>query len=129
MPLRDDYVAAIEAENETLRARIIDLEREFGFHNEVPLMFGLTASEAKVVSLLLQRDIASKTQILTAIMADRGADDEPEIKIVDVYICKVRHKIKPFGVAIDTVWGRGYSLTTANKSKIREYLPIPQAAE
>jgi two-component system cell cycle response regulator CtrA len=41
-----------------------------------------------------------------------GGRDEPEIKIIDVFICKLRRKLKAAGAAdaIETVWGRGYLL-------------------
>lgn len=39
-----------------------------------------------------------------------GGLDEPEPKILDVFVCRVRAKLKPFGLAhyVETVWGRGY---------------------
>jgi two-component system cell cycle response regulator CtrA len=46
--------------------------------------------------------------------------DEPELKIIDVFICKLRKKL---GAAtdgdnyIETVWGRGYVLRDANGSE------------
>jgi two-component system cell cycle response regulator CtrA len=42
-----------------------------------------------------------------------GGIDEPELKIIDVFICKLRKKIASAndGVSyIETVWGRGYTL-------------------
>ena len=39
--------------------------------------------------------------------------DEPEPKIIDVFICKLRRKLEVAGargVSIDTVWGQGYIL-------------------
>ena len=42
-------------------------------------------------------------------------DKEPEIKIIDVYICKARKKLDPIGVRIDTVWGKGYALAVTSK--------------
>ncbi|MER9912667.1 winged helix-turn-helix domain-containing protein [Mesorhizobium sp. M0050] len=36
--------------------------------------------------------------------------DEPELKIIDVFVCKLRKKLKPLGVEIQTVWGQGYRL-------------------
>jgi two-component system cell cycle response regulator CtrA len=42
-----------------------------------------------------------------------GGIDEPELKIIDVFICKLRKKIAAAtdGVHyIETVWGRGYVL-------------------
>ena len=42
-----------------------------------------------------------------------GGMDEPEMKIIDVFLCKIRRKIEKLsdGVEyIETVWGRGYIL-------------------
>jgi two-component system cell cycle response regulator CtrA len=38
--------------------------------------------------------------------------DEPEMKIIDVFICKLRKKLAQAGVdaLIGTVWGRGYMM-------------------
>jgi two-component system cell cycle response regulator CtrA len=44
--------------------------------------------------------------------------DEPEVKIIDVFICKLRKKIEKIspdgGHCIETVWGRGYVLRDPN---------------
>ena len=40
-----------------------------------------------------------------------GGMDEPEMKIIDVFICKLRKKIENAGAShplIETVWGRSY---------------------
>jgi two-component system cell cycle response regulator CtrA len=39
--------------------------------------------------------------------------DEPELKIIDVFICKVRKKLAEAGAPklIETVWGRGYRMS------------------
>jgi two-component system cell cycle response regulator CtrA len=41
-----------------------------------------------------------------------GGIDEPDLKIIDVFVCKLRKKLqKESGVNhIETVWGRGYIL-------------------
>jgi two-component system cell cycle response regulator CtrA len=38
--------------------------------------------------------------------------DEPEMKIIDVFICKLRKKLALAGAGnlIGTVWGRGYMI-------------------
>jgi len=42
-----------------------------------------------------------------------GGIDEPEMKIIDVFVCKLRKKLSQFGEKniISTVWGRGYSIS------------------
>ena len=42
-----------------------------------------------------------------------GGTDEPELKIIDVFVCKLRKKLaQPTGSKyyIETIWGRGYKL-------------------
>ena len=42
-----------------------------------------------------------------------GGMDEPELKIIDVFICKLREKLANASNGknyIETVWGRGYVL-------------------
>ena len=41
-----------------------------------------------------------------------GGRDEPEMKIIDVFICKLRRKLSEAGAEplIETVWGRGYTI-------------------
>ena len=42
-----------------------------------------------------------------------GGMDEPELKIIDVFICKLRKKLANASAGknyIETVWGRGYVL-------------------
>lgn len=41
-----------------------------------------------------------------------GGRDEPEMKIIDVFICKLRRKLSEAGAPqlIETVWGRGYTI-------------------
>ncbi|MHB2265837.1 winged helix-turn-helix domain-containing protein [Aliihoeflea sp. PC F10.4] len=42
---------------------------------------------------------------------------EPEIKIVDVYVCKIRRKLKPLGLTILTEWGKGYRFVPVTERK------------
>lgn len=72
----------------------------------------LTRKEYSILELLVLRKgcILSKESFLNHIY---GGLDEPELKIVDVFICKLRRKLAEYsgGVNfIDTVWGRGYIL-------------------
>ncbi|MBE1237967.1 winged helix-turn-helix domain-containing protein, partial [Phaeovibrio sulfidiphilus] len=42
-----------------------------------------------------------------------GGMDEPDLKIIDVFVCKLRKKLAAFldgETCIETVWGRGYMI-------------------
>lgn len=55
----------------------------------------------------------SKEMLLTQ-MYTGSIDEEPEMKIIDVFVCKLRKKLTDIhpdaGKFIETVWGRGYRL-------------------
>jgi len=58
-----------------------------------------------------------------------GGMDEPELKIIDVFVCKLRKKLSTATTGdnyIETVWGRGYVLRDPPSET--EDLPARQAA-
>lgn len=71
----------------------------------------ITGREAAVLERLCQAypSVVSKTQLMDSIYAT-AAGEEPMEKIIDVFICKLRKKVEPLGVRIETTWGSGYAL-------------------
>jgi two-component system cell cycle response regulator CtrA len=71
----------------------------------------LTGKEYSILELLILRRgiVLTKEAFLNHLY---GGMDEPEMKIIDVFICKLRKKLQKAGVdsLIGTVWGRGYML-------------------
>lgn len=128
MTLRDKFVEAVEAENEMLRERIAALEALLGLTVEVPLELQLTAQESKLVGFMLKRDLISKSSAMMLLYGSRPDGEEAEPKILDVFVCHIRRKLKPFGLSIETRWGEGYYFTAENKQKLRAMLPGVEAA-
>lgn len=71
---------------------------------------GLTWKEASILEMLSDGRVRSKPQILDGLYWDRHDGEVPEIKIVDVFVCKIRNKIAGSGISIETVWGTGYRI-------------------
>ncbi|UFN51134.1 response regulator transcription factor [Roseomonas sp. OT10] len=69
----------------------------------------LTGKEYAILELLTLRkgQVLTKEAFLNHLY---GGMDEPEVKIIDVFICKLRKKLSQAGCSdlIGTVWGRGY---------------------
>ena len=69
----------------------------------------LTSKEYAILELLVLRRgaVLSKENFLDHLY---GGIDEPDAKIIDVFICKLRKKLASAGAdsLIGTVWGRGY---------------------
>ena len=85
----------------------VNYGKEGVFVGEVSLH--LTSKEYLVLELtvLLRPDTVSKEAYLDYLY--RGIN-EPELKIIDVFMCKLRKKLRAAADAdfIENVWGRGY---------------------
>ena len=79
----------------------------------------LTGKEYGIMELLSLRkgSTLNKDQFLNHLY---GGIDEPELKIIDVFICKLRKKLEDISGGknyIETVWGRGYVLRDPDEVK------------
>lgn len=74
--------------------------------------YKMTTLEARLCHALRSRPgrTITKEGLLAIVYSDRLDSDWPATKIIDVFVCKVRRKLKetnaPF--EIETVWGMGY---------------------
>lgn len=123
----DARIEAQQAEIDRLQGRVDQLEAVMGMNFLAPLEWRLTAAETRVFGVLMARELATRDAIMAGLYRDAGRD-EPEVKIVDVYICKIRAKLKPFDVPIDTIWATGYRIPAEAKDRVRLMLPGQQAA-
>src|ERR1700730_6747455 len=83
----------------------------------------LTGKEYEMLELLSLRKAmtVSKEMFLTQLY---GGMDEPEIQIIDVFICKLRKKLANASNGkdyIETIWGRGYLLREPGEDKVATY--------
>ncbi len=123
---KDELIArlwAIHRRSQELSRQIITIgDLEVHLDNQEVTIGGtrvhLTNKEYQIVELLAQRLGATLTKdmLLNHLY---GGMDEPEMKIIDVFICKVRRKLADASGGlnfIETVWGRGYMLREPNSS-------------
>lgn len=117
-------VDSYEIENQDLLDQVMLLKNELAPVGWLaPLEFRLTPKEALILNVLMHNPVCTKERLHAAVSVNKiSSDEETEIKIVDVFVCKVRAKLKPFDVEIETHWGTGYSLSAASKNIIQEML-------
>jgi two-component system cell cycle response regulator CtrA len=88
----------------------------------------LTGKEYSILELLVMRRgmILTKDVFLNHLY---GGMDEPEVKIIDVFICKLRKKLAQAGArdVIGTVWGRGYTVRDPGTQHSRADLAAAEA--
>jgi len=92
------------------RDLVIDLETRVVTADGMPVR--LTGMEYSILELLSRRKggTVTKEMFLGHLY---GGKDEPELKIIDVFICHLRKKLAQATGGqhyIETVWGRGYRL-------------------
>lgn len=88
----------------------VDLIEKRTFVNDKPVH--LTDKEYRLMEVMsLRKGVTlTKEMLLTHLY---GGMDEPELKIIDVFVCKMRKKLKEANGGVDhihTIWGRGYAV-------------------
>src|SRR5262249_17399843 len=80
----------------------------------------LTVKEYQILELLSLRKGTNLTKEMF-LNHLYGGMDEPELKIIDVFICKIRKKLGKASNGknyIETMWGRGYVLRDLDETRV-----------
>lgn len=110
-----------------LEERVIELEGQVekltsAILGQAPMAFmalGLTPHETGILGALMARpETRTKSQLMDALYGLRMTDEEPDQKIIDVFVCRLRRKLKPFGIKIETAWGQGYRLSAEDRQRV-----------
>jgi hypothetical protein len=88
----------------------------------------ITPSERDILDVLLKRERVSKEGLLAATLDPGADDDDRDAKSVDVWVCKLRAKLSPLGIAIETLFGEGYRLDAGSKARLRTFVDKARAA-
>lgn len=114
--------AALLAYIERLEDELLMLKEERGHFWLSPPELRLTGKESMMLARLLKGGVVSKQQFMTFLYDGR---DDPEIKIVEVYICKMRKKLIPQGIEVLTRWGTGYFMAPQTIKAFGERWGLP----
>lgn len=79
-----------------------------------------TRTEAKFLEIVLaSRGVVTKDYAMSRLYDN--VNDEPALKILDVFLTKVKKKLGEHRVAIETVWGRGWARSAGYVWEKREH--------
>jgi two-component system cell cycle response regulator CtrA len=113
----------LDEAKERIRQLENELKAKIGSEMTFPPVMRLTGLETTILSVLMLNPIASHRRISSAIIQSRHErKDVPSDLMVKVKICHLRKKLAPFGVTIETLWGRGYMMSEMDKAKIVELI-------
>jgi len=97
----------------------------------------LTWKELGVLFAIMRRpNGVSRDQIMLALYSGAPVDDQPEIKVIDVFVCKVRRKLAEIDDeryalprdTIKTLWGKGYRIDPDGHAKLTAILGYDPSA-
>lgn len=106
-----------QTELECERERNVQLRALLVADNDRWPDFGIPRAQETLLRVLYQREVATKEMLYQALYADRPDSDLPEMKIIDVQICKLRQRLPD--ADIQTSWGRGYYLSPKGREWLR----------
>jgi hypothetical protein len=86
-------------------------------------LFKVTRLQACLLAVLLKRNEVSKDTMHKIIEARRKPNkEETDPKMVDVVICHLRKRLKPFKITITTLWACGYFCDIEHRKKAMRLL-------
>jgi|AP82_1055514.scaffolds.fasta_scaffold41401_3 two-component system cell cycle response regulator CtrA len=118
---RDRQILKLRHRVEELEEEVITLRDELTNKDWVcPIEFDLAPSLRNALAALVKKELCTKAH-LHVVSAHQGILTETSPKIVDVTICKLRAKLKPFGIKIHTHWGLGYSIGAVDRDRLKNW--------
>jgi hypothetical protein len=116
--------------------RFISKESEKNQMIAIQRALKLTRLQASFMLVLMKRDEADKDVLHYVIESQRSLrrsrPDNPETtdpKMVDVVVCNLRRRLKPYGIEIKTIWGHGYYLDDDSRTAIEGRLTQTEKVE
>ena len=84
-------------------------------------LFKITRLQASFLAVLINRNEVSKETLHQVIESRRPpGKEETDPKMVDVVICLLRQRLKPFNLKINTLWACGYYIEPVQRKQILE---------
>lgn len=114
----------MSATEQQLQDRVQELEALLGVGDDdvsrLLTVLDATPQQCEMVGFMLKRSVAMRSAMFTVLFGARPECDQPEIKLIDVQMVKVRAALEKVGIAVRTEWGSGgWSLSRADKAKLR----------
>jgi DNA-binding response OmpR family regulator len=110
------YCTACDERDEKIR----QLERElYGKDYVPPIKLRLSQTQAAMLGTLLRYDrVVSHELLFEATRTYRTTKIEPDPKLVHVQLFKLREKLRPFQLVIETVCGFGFRLSADTRKRL-----------
>jgi DNA-binding response OmpR family regulator len=106
----DDWPPGFPRDQRSLQLSRMAVENRAALHRAIQQLYGLTSTEARLMLILVQNDMMPKER------------DDMTTRTVDVHIYNMRKVLKPFNLAIRTIWGFGYHLLAKDRRRAMDLI-------
>ena len=113
--------AWLEAENERLRCMVAELKAALAPAYPLPEGWNLTKTEEKIVRLCIARERATYGAILALLYTGKKPRNH---NISSVFVNKIRKKLRPFGIELESIAGRCLSLPASVRADVAKNWPV-----
>jgi Transcriptional regulatory protein, C terminal len=119
-PARYCQCETLRAEVDELRETIRQLRQARKPKVPLPKFLGIRTYQERMLLMLLERapHVVSQEELYHELYGDR-IDGGPDAKIIIVNMCKMRPKLRPYGIDVTANYGGGYYLTLESAEKLR----------
>ena len=119
------------SELQRLRDRIEQLESLLGLDRNIAGRlrdaFMITRAQAETLCFMLRRNFVSHEALYITLYGARPDCDQPDPRIMDVQVHHLRTALRKHGIALKTRWGEGWTISPADKIKVRAVLEAADA--
>ena len=120
--INDKLIAELRGQLEKANETILQLQQLLQQSRNLYEVVKLTRNQRTVVdTLLVTNGICTKENLYAAVY-DSKQGHKPDPKILRETLRVIRKQLRPHGIEIKTVFGRGYTIPRESKAKLKEYL-------
>jgi DNA-binding winged helix-turn-helix (wHTH) protein len=120
--INDKLIAELRGQLEKANETILQLQQLLQQSRNLYEVVKLTRNQRTVVdTLLVTNGICTKENLYAAVY-DSKQGHKPDPKILRETLRVIRKQLRPHGIEIKTVFGRGYTIPSESKAKLKEHL-------
>lgn len=114
-----DRIEYLEEENRQLRERLASKDGD-DFCTRAHRAFGLTKAEGRILAVLVRCGLAETSALYDALYGFNELDEpEKPNEAVRSHMKRMRRKLRPAGVEIETHYGFGFALGDEGRAAVR----------
>jgi DNA-binding winged helix-turn-helix (wHTH) protein len=108
---RDDWPPGFPRDQRALQVGRLVTENRDQLLIAVQQLFNLTPTEIALLLIMVQHPYLLKSRLT-----------DMSVKTLDVHVCRIRQRLEPYGIQVQTLWGQGFQFSSDNRRKVMDLI-------